>query len=102
MSQWLTSAGRELGEGLLHLFLPACCHVCGIPLAPPQAMLCEPCRAELLTDPTSCCPRCAASTGPFAAAAERCPQCRSASFAFDGVIRLGPYQGRLLEVVFGM
>jgi ComF family protein len=99
MSNWLLTAGREVGEGLLHLFLPACCHVCGIPLSPPHSQLCDACRTAVLIDPSPCCPRCAAMIGPFAAPADRCTLCRNDSFAFESVIRLGPYQGRLQEVV---
>jgi predicted amidophosphoribosyltransferase len=102
MPHWLTKAGRELGEGLLHLFLPPCCYVCGVPLSPPKTQLCEPCRTALLTDPSPCCLRCAATTGPFAAAPDRCPNCLKVSFAFEAVVRLGPYQGRLQEVVLRM
>jgi ComF family protein len=99
MSKRLLNAGQQLGEGLLHLFLPACCHVCGVPLSPPHAQLCDACRNAVLLDPSSSCPRCAATTGPFVAPGERCTLCRTVSFAFDGVVRLGPYQGRLQEVV---
>jgi ComF family protein len=102
MSQGLTNAGRELGEGLLHLFLPACCYVCGAPLAPPRTQLCEPCRTALLTDSSACCPRCAATTGPFTAPAERCPGCLKVDFAFAAVLRLGPYESRLKEAVLRM
>jgi ComF family protein len=102
MSRSLTAIGRELRDGLLHLVLPACCHVCGAPLSPPQTQLCETCRKEVLSDPIPRCPHCAASVGPFGMPADCCPFCRNASFAFECAIRLGPYQGRLQEVVLRM
>ncbi len=99
MASWLTNAGRELGAGLLHLLLPACCHVCSVSLPPPHARLCDRCRADILTDPSPSCPRCASTVGPFVVPTERCLLCRNVSFAFERVLRLGPYQGRLQEVV---
>ncbi len=102
MSHWLTDTGRELRDGLLHLLLPASCHVCGAPLSPPNTQLCEACRKELLAHPGPCCPHCAITLGPFSPPGDRCNLCRNASFAFEKVIRLGPYEGRLQEVVLRM
>jgi ComF family protein len=102
MSDWLIETGRELRDGLLHLLLPASCHVCGAPLPPPHTDLCESCRKELFGNPLPCCPHCAATIGAFAAPAERCGHCRDASFAFEKVIRLGPYEEGLQEVVLRM
>jgi ComF family protein len=102
MSRSLTAIGRELRDGLLHLVLPACCHVCGALLSPPQTQLCETCRKEVLSDPLAYCPHCAASVGPFGLPGNQCSSCRNVSFAFESAIRLGPYQGRLQEVVLRM
>jgi ComF family protein len=100
---WLervAAAGREMGRGLLHLLYPACCHVCGRPLPPPQsAPFCDACRAALLADPLPACPRCAHTVGPFAVIDGRCAVCRDGSFAFDAALRLGPYEGLLREAV---
>jgi ComF family protein len=39
------------------------------------------------------CPRCAGTVGPFTNRSDRCLHCRQESFAFESVIRLGPYDG---------
>jgi ComF family protein len=102
MPHVLNQVGRDLTQGLLHLFLPACCHVCSDALSPPNAQLCDGCRQALFHDGSTSCPRCAATLGPFAQPSERCSLCRTTSFAFEQVIRLGPYEGRLQEVVLRM
>jgi ComF family protein len=99
MPHLLTNLGRQLSEGLLHLFLPASCHLCGIALRAPRTQLCESCHTQLTTDPSPSCPRCAATIGPFGAPDGHCSLCRNSRFAFETVLRLGPYQGRLQEVV---
>jgi ComF family protein len=53
----------------------------------------------LLTDPFPTCPRCAATVGPFAHVAAGCPSCRQVAFSFERVIRLGPYDETLKEVI---
>src|SRR5262245_50489796 len=90
----LRGAGKELAQGLLQLFYPGACLVCGQPLAAGAADFCAACRAALLTDPHSTCPRCAATVGPFTQTAD-CARCRGESFAFERVVRLGPYDGPL-------
>lgn len=91
--------GRDLRDGLLHLFLPASCYVCGVPLSANIRHFCEVCRKKVFTDPDSVCPHCAATIGPFGAPDGFCPQCRDEKFAFDSVVRLGPYLGVLREVI---
>jgi ComF family protein len=76
--------------------------VCYTPLPPGAGPFCADCRKALSADPRPQCPRCAASVGPFAAVADGCPLCRGTSFAFHKVTRLGPYEGRLREVVLRM
>jgi ComF family protein len=92
---------RELGRGLLQLLYPGICSVCGVSLPPEQDRFCVSCRAALTTDPFSSCPRCAATVGPFALATLQggCTHCRSTSFRFERVVRLGPYDGLLRDVI---
>lgn len=45
------------------------------------------------------CPRCASTVGPFTASADGCVICRHERFHFDRVLRLGPYNGLLREVI---
>jgi ComF family protein len=93
---------RTILHGLLHLLYPGACHVCDVPLPPGAGPFCDPCRKALTVDPWPQCPRCAGNVGPFAAVTLNCPHCRSDSFPFDRVIRLGPYDGRLREVILRM
>jgi ComF family protein len=95
----LLHLGRDLRDGLLHLFLPASCYVCGIPLAASVRHFCDTCRKNVFTDPHSVCPHCAATIGSFGAPDGYCPQCRAERFAFESVIRLGPYDGALRDVI---
>src|SRR6516165_5885598 len=96
----MTSAGKTLTRGLLHLLYPNTCWVCGQDLGEDQNSFCQACRAVLTTDPNSTCPRCSSSIGPFTNLEDgKCNQCRGVSFSFDRVLRLGPYEGLLREVI---
>jgi len=53
----------------------------------------------VFTDPNPSCERCAATVGPYVNTADGCPRCRGESFAFDGALRLGTYEGPLREVI---
>jgi ComF family protein len=92
---------RELGRGLIRLLYPGACHVCAAPLPPEQERFCSSCRSALTTDPFPSCPRCAATIGPYAFAtlADGCPKCWHSSFRFERVLRLGPYEGLLRDVI---
>src|SRR5579864_9308661 len=95
-------AGRQLAQGVLQLVFPAVCASCGRSLEPEERAFCPACRAILIADPLPTCPRCAASVGPHAALEAGCPACKGSAFHFDRVIRLGPYEGLLREVVLRM
>ena len=95
----LAAVARTLRDGLLQLLYPGVCWVCGRSLPPERARFCGPCRDALTLDPHATCPRCAATVGPFANTDGGCPACRDSSFAFDRVLRLGPYDGPLGEVI---
>ncbi len=92
---WLNGLGR----GLLHLVYPAHCLSCGRPLGEEEPAFCGNCRRALFTDPRPCCPRCAATVGPFGVADGRCGRCRDEGFAFEAALRLGPYDGLLRQVI---
>jgi ComF family protein len=88
-----------LGRGLLQIFYPNLCWICRQPIVPEQRAFCLSCHEELFTDPRPSCPRCAATVGPFAALEHGCPVCHKEGFAFDHALRVGPYAGRLREVI---
>ncbi len=98
----LAATGRELARGLLHLLYPAACAACGRPLPPDGACFCAACRAALTADPHAVCPRCAGTVGPFVPLAGGCTRCRDIPFQFESVLRLGPYDGPLRELVLRM
>lgn len=98
----LQALGRDLARGLLQIVYPGLCVVCGDDLPPEQDHFCTPCRGALLDDPLPSCPRCAATVGPFADVAAGCTHCRDEAFAFERVLRLGPYEGPRREVVLSM
>jgi ComF family protein len=104
-SPWLKqlkAVGTDLARGLVQLLYPGACAVCGRPLSADPARLCDACRTTLTADPHPTCPRCAGTVGPFAHVAEGCGRCRGETFHFERVLRLGPYEGLLREVILRM
>jgi len=95
----LLDAGRSLAHGFIRLLYPGTCWVCGQLLPSDLSGFCRLCREALVEDRLPACPRCAGTVGPYAEVEEGCSSCRAARFHFDQVIRLGPYEGRLKEVV---
>ncbi len=95
----LAAAGRTLLQGLGQLVYPNACRACGAPLPPDAGAFCGTCKAALLDDPSPTCPRCAGDVGPFVNLDRGCTRCRDVRFAFNRVVRLGPYDGVLREVV---
>lgn len=95
----LRSAGWQLAHGLLQLVYPSSCFVCGQFLPAEQANFCTGCRGALTTDPLPCCPRCAGTVGPHVHLEGGCNACRDQFFHFACVVRLGPYDGLLSQVI---
>jgi ComF family protein len=102
MLRQLGGLGRELGQGLLALVYPGVCWACGNSLAPDTRHFCAACRARLTSDPHPTCPRCSSSVGPHAILGGGCLTCRNDKFHFEGVRRLGPYEGLLRELILRM
>ncbi|HMC89176.1 MAG TPA: hypothetical protein VKI17_06495, partial [Gemmataceae bacterium] len=98
----LTDLGRELARGFLQIIYPGMCAACSQPLCDGQAGFCMACHTVLTTDPFPACPRCGSSVGPFVPLEDGCTACRHLSFQFDGVVRLGPYDGLLRDVILRM
>jgi ComF family protein len=96
------SSVSNLIHGLVNLLYPAACHLCNTPLAPHGSAFCHPCRTELLSDPHNVCPRCAATVGPFADVIQGCLLCRERKYAFEVVVRLGFYEGKLRDAILKM
>jgi ComF family protein len=93
------NAARVLGRGLVQLVYPNVCWICAAALHERDPGFCESCRRTLVHEPFAKCPRCAGTVGPYVEIEPGCVNCRDASFAFDGVVRLGPYEGLLRETI---
>lgn len=99
MFGYLRALGRELGRGLLALVYPGICAACSRSLTPEENAFCSTCRSHLVHDPFPCCPRCSSSVGPHSVVEQGCPRCRDVVFHFERVLRLGPYEGLLRELI---
>jgi ComF family protein len=93
------NAGRALTQGLLQLFYPKLCWLCGASLPQDRDSFCPVCAAALTTDPHPTCPLCSSTVGPFGHVSDGCPKCRKSALAFAAAQRLGPYDGLLRDVV---
>src|SRR3954454_1357412 len=92
---------RQLAGAVGALVYPPCCLICDTDLsaAAGSRSLCESCFAAIVTDPHTTCPRSSSTIGTYTHLTDGCPRCRSQTFHFDSVIRLGPYEGRLREAI---
>lgn len=98
-SRWWLDLGRQIVQGVVHLVYPPSCHLCGEPLPADGSDFCQPCVTALLEDPHAACPRCAATVGAYSTLSDGCLHCRDQTFHFEGVTRLGLYEGKLREAV---
>src|ERR1043166_507669 len=98
----LASLGRLVLGGVTNLIYPNTCWLCGDVMPPEQEHVCARCLPALTVDPFFTCPRCASSVGPQLVLPDGCPACRDHSFAFDGVLRMGLYDGVLRDVILRM
>lgn len=88
----------KLAQSLVDLVYPPACRLCSQLLATADDF-CPECRRELLHDPFSTCPHCGSTVGPNTDVSNGCSRCRDEHFAFDKVVRVGPYSGLLRELV---
>jgi ComF family protein len=98
---WISAMLCTLGQGLLQLIYPRLCWVCAVPLDA-EASVCAACHAALTHDPHQTCPRCSSTVGAYVNLDGGCTVCREQSFAFERAVRLGPYDGKLREVILRM
>jgi ComF family protein len=96
------SEGRSLLNGFLQLIYPHTCWVCGGFISIQDERVCAGCLAKLSHDPFPACPHCGSTVGPHLDLDEGCPACRKEAFVFGGVVRMGPYDGLLREVILRM
>ena len=79
----------------MNFIYPPTCLFCDQEINPSGDGFCKACLSELKPALSLECPRCGAPVGPFTDLTSGCGQCRRESFAFDGVIRLGGYDGQM-------
>jgi ComF family protein len=91
--------GETFWRGFKHLLLPGVCWGCHELLPPECDDLCADCIGKITADPHATCPRCSSTVGPHVDLTNGCASCRGTAFAFERAIRLGPYDGRLREVI---
>jgi ComF family protein len=92
----------DLARGVIQLVYPAVCAGCETVVADPAADFCPDCLREITDDPHHTCPRCTSTVGEFADVTAGCPRCRGDRLRFDAALRLGPYDGRLRDLILGM
>jgi ComF family protein len=95
---------RSLLKDAEALAFPPRCHFCDDEYGEdgqPESF-CPKCRIALVRDAYESCPRCSSTVGPYTDTAAGCPKCRDQSFAFDRIIRLGPYGHELREAILRM
>ncbi len=84
-----------LSMAALDFVYPPACLFCGTEVGPGDSVFCDSCQSKLKPAFTIECPRCGAPVGPYTDLSKGCGQCRRESFAFDGLIRLGVYDGEM-------
>src|ERR1051326_2799609 len=92
----------SLWQGLRHIITPGVCLACHELLPTERYVFCWGCQRQFTDDPHPTCPRCSGTVGPHTDLSDGCTNCRRASFAFDRAVRLGPYDGRLRELILRM
>lgn len=91
----------DFADGLLSLWYPPACVVCGDGV--PEGNWCLKCRLWMQTSANEpACTRCAASIGPFVENERGCDLCRTEAYAFSRAFRLGRYREEMAEVCVRM
>lgn len=91
----------SLLAGLADLVWPRFCLLCHLRIVSEALTggLCDGCLQELTSDRAETCPRCASTVGPHTDTSEGCLRCRGHRYHFAAATRLGPYRGRLRDLV---
>ena len=101
---WLQGL-KDLVRGLADLAYPNSCLICDGPESASDRFrhgLCSDCYLAVSSDSVPSCLRCGLTVGPHLNTAEGCTVCRSQSYAFRSVYRLGVYEGRLRDAILKM
>ena len=92
---------RYLGYALGQTILPRCCGGCGNALSVNERELCALCWRGLqeAIGKGRYCRRCGADIGEFVETDNGCNHCRGFKLCYDGLARVGTYQGPLAEMI---
>lgn len=85
------------GRILLDLLYPLFCPACGRSVREAGRSLCGGCAAGVVWHGGVTCPTCGAGRRPGGSG--RCVDCEGKPAAYDSAVSLGPYEGRLRELV---
>ncbi|KPK76196.1 MAG: hypothetical protein AMJ79_07715 [Phycisphaerae bacterium SM23_30] len=92
--------GRRGGHELLELLYPPNCPGCGAPIDDSSDQLCPACWQQLRQiSPGLYCTMCGHNSGPYALIDGRCHRCQNRRPAVTRVLRVGPYQDVLRELI---
>ena len=95
----LAALRAELG-GLLDLFLPPACPLCGAEFIPsPSHPLCRPCLAGISPAASQRCPRCSLPYPSENGTDHLCERCLRQPPAFSWVVAVGQYRDHLRDAV---
>lgn len=96
-----TQPVRYLGRAISDTVLPRCCQGCGNELAANERELCALCWRGLqeAIGKGTYCKRCGANVGEFVKTKGGCNYCRDFKLRYDGLARVGIYQGPLAEMI---
>ena len=92
-SHSLATIVAQLTTAIIDFVYPPACLLCRGAVDMGGSVFCETCQAGLKHALNEECPRCGAPVGLYVDLKKGCGQCRTESFAFDRVIRLGVYDG---------
>ncbi|MEW6746825.1 MAG: ComF family protein [Planctomycetota bacterium] len=88
----------ELLRGVVDLFLPNDCLLCGALAGSAPPGLCSTCRSRIVRVGKLGCPRCGAAESSGSA----CSRCSEGPLAFSRVVTAGKYSGALREMILAL
>ena len=100
LSSTVKNVVGSITESLLHLFCPPSCISCSRLLPLRTDMLCSDCWSQLQIDTNGdYCPNCGRDISRYAIIDNKCPDCQQSKQAFDGIARVGAYNGSLRNMI---
>lgn len=96
----LWSVGRKVTHEVMELICPGLCPACSGELNDHDDALCSNCWCKLRESILDqYCPTCGHDSGPYSLIDGRCHRCQNRRPVVNHVLRVGPYQGVLRELI---